>query len=755
MKKEGFAVLLLVLLFVNVGFVSADRESGLVDAGDANGDGIVDLSDGVYLLEFLFSGGDGPDCRRAVELNGDGSIGLSDAVYLFEKLFVDSDLPFPSDVPLLFCDILYEDLTGQTLQYLNGEEEVLGGHIKAQIDYLLNARGEIEEIPLAAQASGDELDQTIYCASRFELRNDNDKPYYRARIINDVTTCDVAILKEIEDDGIFTGKPFIYLGCASDGSADIIEYVSDVFCNSATDPLTIFPSKALRMTSRDWNSFINGDSITHRDIMHRDIFTEIPGNIYHGTPEHFIFTGRGNDGVFGTQNDDFISTFSGDDIIIGDYGDDALFLGFGHDEIAKGGHGNDYLQLSPISGKILIGGQGDDYIEFFGPSDPISVVFTSLLLGGLGRDTISLGGLASDSTGLYLFGEGGDDNLIGSFANDLMLGDSNFPAIFTNEIFIERSKGSNLFATFLNRINEVPAYTALLNGRLPAQDPASSGRDLMRGSCGNDILLGEGEGDIMYGEGNPEFCTGTLMNGAYDFIYGGSGNDVIEGNEGFDVVYGGDGDDELYGDSSTSGFNTYRDYVCGGNGKDDIHGDPPFTAVGQGATDWVISGPRIGDNKELVNGYSGGSDRDIFFVNGDTQDMSHSSVDINDYVGGLCDVRFSGETCAVANNGWGPGGFVNGPSIRIRPVLIPPTLFPDCGPRDKDWVEEDIGDDIIPGDVPIPAGEECVCCSLISGGTTLFDWFIPRDTPSLCPDAWTWRDRVDCSGIGAPDCYDE
>ncbi|MBI4605094.1 MAG: hypothetical protein HY721_24285 [Planctomycetes bacterium] len=78
--------------------------AGLQRPGDSNQDGRLDLSDGVYLLGYLFQGsvarlpcGDGTLGEagnvRLLDSNGDGSVDLSDAVHVFGYLFLGSALP--------------------------------------------------------------------------------------------------------------------------------------------------------------------------------------------------------------------------------------------------------------------------------------------------------------------------------------------------------------------------------------------------------------------------------------------------------------------------------------------------------------------------------------------------------------------------------------------------------------------------------------------------------------------------------------
>jgi hypothetical protein len=54
--------------------------------GDANSDGIVDISDAVYVIKYLF-GGERRPCFNAADVNNDGQLDVSDAIQLLSKLF--------------------------------------------------------------------------------------------------------------------------------------------------------------------------------------------------------------------------------------------------------------------------------------------------------------------------------------------------------------------------------------------------------------------------------------------------------------------------------------------------------------------------------------------------------------------------------------------------------------------------------------------------------------------------------------------
>ena len=68
--------------------------------GDCNGDGDEDLSDAVFHLGFLFTGGDPSDCPEACDVNDDSFEDISDPIYLLAYVFTGGPSPAP---PFLDC----------------------------------------------------------------------------------------------------------------------------------------------------------------------------------------------------------------------------------------------------------------------------------------------------------------------------------------------------------------------------------------------------------------------------------------------------------------------------------------------------------------------------------------------------------------------------------------------------------------------------------------------------------------------------
>ena len=54
--------------------------------GDANADERINITDGVFILDFLFGGATVP-CREAANANGEDDLNITDGIYLLQFLF--------------------------------------------------------------------------------------------------------------------------------------------------------------------------------------------------------------------------------------------------------------------------------------------------------------------------------------------------------------------------------------------------------------------------------------------------------------------------------------------------------------------------------------------------------------------------------------------------------------------------------------------------------------------------------------------
>jgi hypothetical protein len=61
--------------------------------GDANGDGVTDVADVMYLVNYLFIGGSPPDPLEAGDANCDGEVDIADVMHLINHLFIGGSPP--------------------------------------------------------------------------------------------------------------------------------------------------------------------------------------------------------------------------------------------------------------------------------------------------------------------------------------------------------------------------------------------------------------------------------------------------------------------------------------------------------------------------------------------------------------------------------------------------------------------------------------------------------------------------------------
>jgi hypothetical protein len=78
-----------------------DNESGWSEAltvarfvrGDCNDDGIIDIGDAIYLINYLYKSGPAPDPQQAGDVNCDAGCELADVVFLLNFLYKSGPPP--------------------------------------------------------------------------------------------------------------------------------------------------------------------------------------------------------------------------------------------------------------------------------------------------------------------------------------------------------------------------------------------------------------------------------------------------------------------------------------------------------------------------------------------------------------------------------------------------------------------------------------------------------------------------------------
>lgn len=251
----------------------------------------------------------------------------------------------------------------------------------------------------------------------------------------------------------------------------------------------------------------------------------------------------------------------------------AMSLGNGFSEV---------LNAGTITGRVFLAG-GDD--EFDGSLGRQGEVFgeagQDILIGGAYNDSLD-GGEGNDR----LFGNAGDDRLIGGEGFDDLFGGQGDDTQFSASEGGLSSGGLGddlLFGDF--------GEDSQLGGAGDDEIIGLGGRDTLRGGAGDDVLSGGDQNDLLVGQaGNDE-------------VDGGRGNDTINLGDGNDSGIGGDGNDDLrggYGEDRLVGGKGF-DTLIGGRGDDTLIGglNDDLFVFDRGNGNDVIEDFVVGDMMDL------------------------------------------------------------------------------------------------------------------------------------------------------------
>jgi Ca2+-binding RTX toxin-like protein len=310
----------------------------------------------------------------------------------------------------------------------------------------------------------------------------------------------------------------------------------------------------------------------------------------------------------------------GDDLLIGEDGNNYSFHGYAGNDTLVGADGNDTFD-GGAGADTMSGGDGDDLFMYWGGDTPAG----DTLDGGNGFDDIILHTVAGQSltlvvtdemrtnieqvtglngdelldgralsSGITLDGEAGNDVLLGGQGDDVLTGGSGNDLLSggAGNDFMLGGDGDDIFSY---RGSDTPAGDILDGGdgfddivlHTPAgQNLALFLTDAMRtnieqvtGLDGNEYLDAREltSGITLDGEGGSDYLVGGQGD---DILVGGAGHDFLKGGGGHDILIGGAHDD-IFVWGSAAGTWTVTDFV---HGEDHVQvGAPDFDYVMQHA----------------------------------------------------------------------------------------------------------------------------------------------------------------------------
>lgn len=78
---------------INQGFQQNFTSAAPCLCGDANNTGSINISDAVYVINYIFGGGSAPNPICLGDANGTGNVNISDAVYIISFIFGGGPAP--------------------------------------------------------------------------------------------------------------------------------------------------------------------------------------------------------------------------------------------------------------------------------------------------------------------------------------------------------------------------------------------------------------------------------------------------------------------------------------------------------------------------------------------------------------------------------------------------------------------------------------------------------------------------------------
>lgn len=345
------------------------------------------------------------------------------------------------------------------------------------------------------------------------------------------------------------------------GAGSTITYseIEQVYLGSGADTINAgTESAALYIDGREGDDLFNASATTGDNTLEGQAGND---TIFGGSGNEFIGGGSGNDQIFGGAGNDSIQSGGDADTVEGGLGNDTI-VGAQGDDLLDGGDGTDLI-FGDDGNDTLIGGAGVDTLIGGGDAD------TFVLTDGSGNDSIQGGETVSTgSDSDTIDGSAVTSNMVVQFDGN------EFGTITAGADTISFSEIENVFAgSGDDTLNAALDTTGVGLFGFGGDDTITggAGADFIDGGAGADTVFGgDGNDTINFGSGDD---SGTGAAGD-DSLDGGDGNDTITGGAGNDTLIGGSGDDSLFGatQADTLSGGDGNDTLDGGLGADFLSG---------------------------------------------------------------------------------------------------------------------------------------------------------------------------------------
>ncbi|WP_065343436.1 calcium-binding protein [Acinetobacter gyllenbergii] len=389
-----------------------------------------------------------------------------------------------------------------------------------------------------------------------------------------------------------------------------------------------------------------GDDVIH--LQNSNYVSSYSGNdiIYGAEENDLVYAGTGNDSIYAGQGNDTVYAEEGNDVIYGGDGHDTLYGGDGTDNL-YGGQGNDQL----------FGGLGTNYLHGHDGDDLLFLAGNDYAYGGEGRDTYvyleTAGHVFIDNyesveskDGLLIHGVLADNVIYRTRKFDLIIDISSNKSITIKDFFNNLGEVNSNYA--LDHIVYVDSNFKTLNAEdiknlvirnlelTGTNDDETilgdDGHDILTALDGDDIVIAKKGDDVVYGGAGQDELYGGL---GHDQLYGDAGNDQIFGEDGNDRLYGGDGDDHLDGGQGSDALygGQGSDTLLGGSGNDQLYGDAGDDLLVGGAGSDYLSGGAGNDTYIFALDFG----HDVI----SNYDTTQNRLDIIKFIDGLVQSDFS------------------------------------------------------------------------------------------------------------------